>query len=193
MKKIIIFLMALSLLSACSRNSNTHKDANARNRTVLVNEEKPTDYYNRFLYHTSGNCRDYSLNYHYLNSQDITLTNMSNRKQMKIDLKVYLHKDKIYQADYQEREVSYVTNDGYGYSVTFQKRISGTWKTTKEGQLVLENLGVGSPLKYNDRPAVLFKPTIDIHQPWFKSQSIILSMVASSGSQELYDSVCIRK
>jgi hypothetical protein len=193
MKKMMTFLISLTLLAGCSRGSNGGGNKTAQVKTVTVNGENPEDYFNRFLYRASGKCQDYSIYFHYLNSEDITLTDSLNGKPMKAEITLFLNKDKSFQVDYEEREVSYYTDSGYAYDVTFRKRISGTWKVNQDGQLVIGDFGTGSALKYNDRPAVMLKPAVDVHQSGLKNQNIVLSMVMSSGSRELFDSVCSSK
>lgn len=193
MQKMIALMFLVMALAGCARGSEGNGKNTSEQRTVTVNGEKPEDYYNRFLYRTSGYCHDHSIYFQYLSSMGLVLDDSLDGKPMRAELEVFLNKDRTYQANYEERKVRYFTENGYGYDIVFRKQISSTWNISENGQLVLNGIGVGSALKYNDRPAVMLTASVDIHQSGLKGQNIVLAMVYTSGSQELFDSVCKRR
>ena len=191
--KIIILLLTLITLEGCARTTEREISKTSANESISVNGEKSENYYDRYLYRVIGNCNDKVLYFNYLESENLPLKPDSDGKEIKAKLEVFLNKDHTFQANYEERKIAEQVEDGYRYGILFKKQISSTWEINKNGDIVLNNIGVGSPTLLNRSPSFIFKITDDIHQPGLKGQLFFLTMIFSTGSWELIDSHCKNK
>ena len=190
MKYVISLISVLVLLSACARGSSENISPNTHTSEVSVNNEKAEDYYNRFLFRTTGKCSEYSIYFHFMTSEGVKIDNDVNGQHIRAKLEIFTSKNGTYTANYEERLVRYYIDNGYGFNVVFKKRIQGKWLVDNQGKLILEGLGVGSGIIYNNVPSILLSADKDIHRSGLKGQKILVRLSSTSGDSELYNSFC---
>ncbi|WP_413942700.1 hypothetical protein [Bdellovibrio sp. HCB-162] len=153
MKKFILTTLLLTL-SACAPggggSSNTHT------KSVIINGKTPREYYNQFLYKTSGECSKGTLYHHFVHSKDIVLGKTESGNPILGELYVFLIDENNFSADLLEKEVLSYEENGYSYREHAFKSLKGRYEINDNGDILLEGLGSGRALKYNKSPAIDF-------------------------------------
>lgn len=157
----LLFLFAL-ILAGCGLDSITTKEEN------LIGDVPAEKYYRQFLYKKD---EGEALPYRYLSQSLTKIRTISDKENLYFTSSLYMQADGRYVLDYEEAQ----GNEVDGMLTTkpvFRKRLEGKWSVDKTA-LVIENVGRGAGLKYNEEDTVALVITSPIHDTAVKDKSAV--------------------
>lgn len=188
-KYVLITLLGMSLMACQKSDSGSGSSSGSENgtthsKTVTINGMSPKEYYDQFLYRVEGDCSHYNHNFYYryfhLLTSDFNLGTLENGHDLKGETRLFLNNDGTYQAYYEELEIYKYIPDGYEIQKYHEQELSGHWQVTEDGIIIIEGLGTGTALTYNDHPAIDFTYNTDIHSPGLKGKNSLMIKTSSN-------------
>ncbi len=148
-------------IAACAKTDSTSKtseDVSDQTESVLVNGEKASDAYSKFLHQVNGSCQDKN-NLWFLATGfiDFEIGKSAQGNPIKANVTVYMNEGGSYTANYTDSEYTSCREQAGATSCSLVKLhdqwFEGRW-SVEGGKLVLSGLGEANYITYNEKPAL---------------------------------------
>ena len=178
----VIALAAIGLVSCAKENSNGGHSETVTRHFAPVGYESYEAYYNKFLFEPQECNPDKSRYYRFAGSDGFS--KIKEDKEHYFDVDLHLLKDGTYIV-----EIDFLLPaPQWGFNTMIVEKTEvqrGRWSVVEE-KIVLENLGYGKALTYNDSPAIdLYLTNVQVNPIYNGSSTIIVGMLSTSTLEEL--------
>lgn len=164
-----IFIVIVGTLSSCGNVA-------LESRSFKIGDKTAEQYYRQFVYRNDGSG---SLPYHYLSRGFSKLKKIDNKENLYYSASLFLREDGNFVLDYEEWQGEEPSGGMTSLRPVFRTRKRGAWRVS-ETSLVLDGVGNGSALDYNNQPSVVVKFGVPLNAPELKNQSALFSMVQAN-------------
>lgn len=125
---------------------------------VTIHGKTPREFYDQFLFKTSGWCPN-NLWFHFqVNNDALTLKKIENSEtRLRATFKVALIDESTFYYVYEEDEVTPTSDTGAMSKSVYREENYDKYEITAEGNIKLGDLGVGKGIMYNKNPAMSFR------------------------------------